>query len=66
MFGKQFFLSVLTMHRILIQDIIVWKLTKVPNHLKVFDYYYLHLNMKKKEIKIKTASVFPNHFFLFG
>lgn len=49
MFGKQFFLSVLTMHHILIQDIIVWKLTKVSNHLKVFDYYYLHLNMKKKK-----------------
>lgn len=39
MFGKQLFLSVLTMYHVLIQDIMVWKLTKVPNHLKVFGYY---------------------------
>lgn len=64
MIGKQLFLSVLTLHQIITQELMVWELTKVPNHLRVFGYYYLCLNMeKKKKKKKKKPPVFPNHFF---
>lgn len=53
------FFSVLIMHQIETQDLIVWELTKVPNHLRVFGYYYLCPNMKKEKNKIKTTTMFP-------
>lgn len=68
MIGKQLFLSVLTLHQIITQELMVWELTKVPNHLRVFGYYYLCLNMeeKKKTRKKKNHLFSPTIFSLFG
>lgn len=64
MIGKQLFLSVLTLHQIITQELMVWELTKVPNHLRVFGYYYLCLNMeKKKKQEKKKTTCFPQPFF---
>lgn len=63
MFGKQIFLSVLTVHQIITQDLMVWELMKVLSHFKLFGYSYLCLNMKKGK---KNHSIFPNYFSLLG